>query len=153
MFYFIFILHSYRILSRSLAGHECSVNGSAMYMTETYLFTISTTMTRKVNMHTICRFLAVGNIFRLETCMNSLVKVPPYSTLNFQRKMFFTQNWCNITLKLYLTRLKGFQMTFLTMFIEESVCFILCEPIIFAIILNMWYTRNIYNQLNIAHEQ
>jgi hypothetical protein len=67
-------------------------------------------MTRKVNMHTICRFLAVGNIFRLETCMNSLVKVPPYSTLNFQRKMFFTQNWCNITLKLYLTRLKGFQM-------------------------------------------
>ena len=43
--------------------------------------------------------------------------------------------------------------TFLTMFIEESVCFILCEPIIFAIILNMWYTRNIYNQLNIAHEQ
>jgi hypothetical protein len=25
------------------------------------------------------RFLVVGNIFRLETCMNSLVKVPPYS--------------------------------------------------------------------------
>jgi hypothetical protein len=36
-----------------------------------------------------------GNIFRLETCMNSLVKVPPYSKLNFQGKHFFTQNWCN----------------------------------------------------------
>ena len=46
----------------------------------------------------ICRFLIVGNIFRLETCMNSLVKVPPYSKLNFQGKDFFTQNWCNITL-------------------------------------------------------
>jgi hypothetical protein len=46
----------------------------------------------------ICRFLVVGNIFRLETCMNSLVKVPPYSKLNFQGKNFFTQNWCNITL-------------------------------------------------------
>ena len=30
--------------------------------------------------------------------MNSLIKVPPYSKLNFQRKIFFTQNWCNITL-------------------------------------------------------
>ena len=46
----------------------------------------------------ICRFLVVGNIFRLETCMNSLGKVPPYSKLNFQGKIFFTQNWCNITL-------------------------------------------------------
>ena len=46
----------------------------------------------------ICRFLVVVNIFQLETCMNSLVKVPPYSKLNFQGKMFFTQNWCNITL-------------------------------------------------------
>jgi hypothetical protein len=43
------------------------------------------------------RFLVVGNIFRLETCMNSLVKIPPYSKLNFQGKIFFTQNWCNIT--------------------------------------------------------
>jgi hypothetical protein len=42
--------------------------------------------------------LVVGNIFRFETCMNSLVKVPPYSILNFQGKNFFTQNWCNITL-------------------------------------------------------
>ena len=42
--------------------------------------------------------LFVGNIFRLETCMNSLVKVPPYSILNFQGKNFFAQNWCNITL-------------------------------------------------------
>jgi hypothetical protein len=40
--------------------------------------------------------IIVGNIFRLETCMNSLV--PPYSKLNFQGKIFFTQNWCNITL-------------------------------------------------------
>jgi hypothetical protein len=29
-------------------------------------------------------------------CMTSLVKVPPYSKLNFQGKIFFTQNWCNI---------------------------------------------------------
>jgi len=36
--------------------------------------------------------------------MNSLVKVPPYSKLNFQGKIFFTQNWCNITLNHY----KGF---------------------------------------------
>jgi hypothetical protein len=33
--------------------------------------------------------------------------------------------------------------TFLTMIIEESVCFMSCEPFFFAIIL-MWYTRNIY---------
>ena len=50
----------------------------------------------------ICRFLVVGNIFRLETCMKSLVKVPPYSELNFQGKIFFTQNWCNITLTFIL---------------------------------------------------
>jgi hypothetical protein len=31
-----------------------------------------------------CRFLVVGKIFRLETCMNSLVKVPPYSKFNLQ---------------------------------------------------------------------
>ena len=43
----------------------------------------------------ICRFLVVGNIFRLETCMNSLVKVPPYSKLNFHGKILFTQSWCN----------------------------------------------------------
>jgi hypothetical protein len=33
--------------------------------------------------------------------------------------------------------------TFLTMIIEESVCFMLCEPIIL-----MWYTRNIYIFIN-----
>ena len=33
--------------------------------------------------------------------------------------------------------------TFLTMIIEESVCFMSYEPICFAIIV-MWYTRNIY---------
>ena len=38
--------------------------------------------------------------------MNSLVKVPPYSKLNFQRKIFFTQNWCNITLKLFWKKCK-----------------------------------------------
>ena len=32
--------------------------------------------------------------------MNSLVKVPPYSKLNFQGKNVFTQNWCNITLNI-----------------------------------------------------
>ena len=32
--------------------------------------------------------------------MNSLVKIPPYSKLNFQGKIFFTQNWCNITLSI-----------------------------------------------------
>ena len=31
--------------------------------------------------------------------MNSLVKVPPYSKLNFEGKIFFIQNWCNITLE------------------------------------------------------
>jgi hypothetical protein len=46
----------------------------------------------------ICRFLIVGNIFRLETCMNSLVKVQPYSKFNVQKNNVFTQNWCNITL-------------------------------------------------------
>ena len=44
--------------------------------------------------------IIVENIFWLETCMNRLVKVPPYSKLNFQGQIFFTQNWCNITLKM-----------------------------------------------------
>jgi hypothetical protein len=35
--------------------------------------------------------------------------------------------------------------TFLTMIIEESVCFMACEPIFFPPIILMWYTRNIYN--------
>jgi hypothetical protein len=34
----------------------------------------------------ICRFLVVWNIFRLETCMNNLGKVPLYSKLNVQGK-------------------------------------------------------------------
>ena len=45
------------------------------------------------------KILDVNPWFRLETCMNSLVKVPPYSKLNFQGKIVFTQNWCNITLR------------------------------------------------------
>jgi hypothetical protein len=38
--------------------------------------------------------------------MNSLVKVPAYSKLNFQGENFFTQNWCNITLILHKIALK-----------------------------------------------
>ena len=34
-------------------------------------------------------------------------------------------------------------LTFVTMIIEESVCFVSCEPIFFAIIV-MWYSQNIY---------
>jgi hypothetical protein len=56
----------------------------------------------------------VGNIFRLETCTNSLVKVPPYSKLNFQGKIFFTQNWCNITLK---------DVNFIDSFISNDIWF------------------------------
>ena len=33
--------------------------------------------------------------------------------------------------------------TFLTMIIEESVCFMSCEPIVLCAIILMWYTRNI----------
>jgi hypothetical protein len=82
----------------------------------------------------ICRFLIVGNIFRLEACMNSLVKVPPYSKLNFQGKKFFTQNWCNITLKFRI---------FLTMIIEEWLFHVVCTIFFGAIILR-WYTRYIF---------
>jgi hypothetical protein len=48
----------------------------------------------------------VGNILRLETCMNSLVKVPPYSKLNVQGNIFFTQNCCNI--KIYFKYIQSF---------------------------------------------
>jgi hypothetical protein len=34
--------------------------------------------------------------------------------------------------------------TFLTMIIEESVCFMSCEPIFFCVIILIWYTRNIF---------
>jgi hypothetical protein len=34
--------------------------------------------------------------------------------------------------------------TFLTMIIEEYVCFMSCEPIFVVAIILMWYTRNIY---------
>jgi hypothetical protein len=34
--------------------------------------------------------------------------------------------------------------TFLTMIIEDSVCFMSCEPIFVVAIILMWYTRNIY---------
>jgi hypothetical protein len=54
--------------------------------------------TKRYKCTRICRFPVVGNIFRFETCMNSLVKIPPYSKLKFQGKFVFTQNWCNITL-------------------------------------------------------
>jgi hypothetical protein len=54
-------------------------------------------MARTINMHTDLQISSCWEHIRLETCMNSLVKVPPYSKLNIQRKIFFTQNWCNIT--------------------------------------------------------
>jgi hypothetical protein len=75
----------------------------------------------------ICRFLVVGNIFCLETCMNSLVKVPPYSKFNFLGKIFFTQNWCNITLTKWLLRNTSFSCR--------------VNQFIFAIL--MWYTHNL----------
>ena len=34
--------------------------------------------------------------------------------------------------------------TFLTMIIEESVCFMSCKPFFFGAIIFMWYTRNIF---------
>jgi hypothetical protein len=34
--------------------------------------------------------------------------------------------------------------TFLTMIIEESVCFMSCEPFFFGSVIPMWYTRNIF---------
>ena len=34
--------------------------------------------------------------------------------------------------------------TFLTMVIEESVCFMSCEPFCLGAIILMWYTRNIF---------
>ena len=34
--------------------------------------------------------------------------------------------------------------TFLTMIIEESVCFVSCEPFFFCAIIFMWYTWNIF---------
>ena len=34
--------------------------------------------------------------------------------------------------------------TFLTMIIEESVCFMSCEPFFWGSIILMWYTRNIF---------
>ena len=48
--------------------------------------------------------------------MNSLVKVPPYSKLNFPGKIFFTQNWCNITLNHY----KGFTRVCLSCDLESD---------------------------------
>jgi hypothetical protein len=60
-----------------------------------------TIMDAEVSTHTFLTMIieeVVGNIIRLETCMDSLVNVPPYSKLSFQGNIFFTQNWCNITL-------------------------------------------------------
>jgi hypothetical protein len=39
--------------------------------------------------------------------------------------------------------------TFMTMIIEESVCFMSCKPIFFFAIILMWYTRNIYTNVYI----
>ena len=65
--------------------------------------------------------LVVGNIFRLETCMNSLVKVPPYSILNFQGKIVFIQNWCNITLNVDCFRKEKYN-TFL--YLDDAYTFV-----------------------------
>jgi hypothetical protein len=81
--------------------------------------------------------------------MNSLVKVPPYSKLNFQGKIVFTQNWCNISLN-YMTYI----MEWFYHHLIENKCHwqwllrnlsVSCRvnQFLFAIIL-MWYTRNIY---------
>ena len=46
--------------------------------------------------------------------------------------------------------------TFLTMIIEESVCFMSCEPIIFFAIILVVHTEYIiifFHQLNIVHER
>ena len=80
MFYFIFILHSYRILSRSLAGHECSVNGSAMYMTETYLFTINNIEKKLKSMALWCMsYVNIWKPFNPSQITNRNRKVPGYS--------------------------------------------------------------------------
>jgi hypothetical protein len=65
-----------RLWSAIIGTKQPKVNQSPQYWWGRY------TCTR------ICRFLVVGNIFRLETCMNSLVKVLLYSKLNFQGNFF-----------------------------------------------------------------
>ena len=83
--------HCQECMRAYLSIHDCfSVHLEVMICNHrnkaTESYSVSTTMVRTINMHTICRFLIVGNIFRHETYMNSLVKVPPYSKLNFQRE-------------------------------------------------------------------
>jgi hypothetical protein len=41
--------------------------------------------------------------------------------------------------------------TFLTMIIEESDCFMSCEPMFFFAIILMWYTRNIFFFSSVEH--
>ena len=53
-------------------------------------------MARTINMQTDLQISSCWEHIWLDTCMTSLVKAPPYSKLNFQGKIFFTQNWCNM---------------------------------------------------------
>ena len=50
----------------------------------------------------ICRFLVVGNIFQLETCMNSLVKVSPNSKWIFTEKFSSPKTGVILLLKLWV---------------------------------------------------
>ena len=74
------------IIGPNFSSRRIMIGNHRNKTTESWL--VSTTMARTANLHTICRFLVVGNIFRLETCMSSLVKVPPYSKWPFQGKFF-----------------------------------------------------------------
>jgi hypothetical protein len=53
--------------------------------------------------------------------MNSLVKVPPYSKLNFQGQIFFAQNWCNITLITVIVVLSPLILTFSSVLIINNI--------------------------------
>jgi hypothetical protein len=48
-------------------------------------------MARTIKMHTDLQISSCWEHILLETCMNSLVKVPPYSKLNFPGKIDLNQ--------------------------------------------------------------
>jgi hypothetical protein len=52
-------------------------------------------LARTINMHTDLQISSCWEHISTWNITNSLVKVPPYSKLNFQEKKFFIQNWCN----------------------------------------------------------
>jgi hypothetical protein len=121
-----------------------------------YLF-----ITRKVGFLVWKHNFIVFNIkFILETCMNSLVKVLPYSKLNFQGKITFTQNWCNITLtndcmkmnerillrdeKINIHGCWGKHAHIPNNDYWGICLFHVVWTIFFGAIILMWYTRNIF---------